>query len=292
MPVLLAMLALIAGASGCVLGEVDHTGQPCPCASGWTCTDAGICVQGDAGSVTRDAAIPDAPRPDVPRVDAGTACADGRLFCDGFEDGPAWVGISGQPWRYAPTAGDGASVNAVDTMFHRGSWSLLAEKTATAGGQAAGVAQSLGGVADGDLWARAWIRIPATEMDGVIPLSLGNGVTGWVHALLGPETSLILVVGATGTALQTFPADASRMYPFDEWFCLRLRVTVSDTVGSAQLFLGDEAIAATTGAVDTRPVGDFESVIVGIGFALDAQGPLQVYVDDVVVDTDEVFCVD
>lgn len=280
--VLVVLLAL--ACAGCVLDDLDYTNRPCPCAEGWTCDEArDVCVRGAAS----DGGPFDGGGMDVPRTDAGDLCATGDyLFCDGFEDGELY--LTSGPWQIVvPSMGTGFGPTM--DRARTGSWSFAA-RTTSAGQQAAVVSQQLGGVASGELWARTWVYVPSGQMiDGLIPLSVGNGITGWVHALVGPGSQLTLVVGSnTGGAVpEAYPATMT--YPTDAWFCLRLRVAISDA-GSAQLYLGDTAIAMSTSGIDTLPAGDYESVIAGIGYSLPAQQPVEIYVDDVAVHTSTLGC--
>lgn len=283
----LVVVGLAGAAAGCVLDDLDYEGRPCPCADGWHCDERGgppgVCVRDAA-----DAATADAPGSDVSVRDGGPdggGCPAGELFCDGFEDGDRFV--TQGPWEL--TAGPPTRGELAATMdeTQAGAWSLRA-RTLVDGGQAAVLSQQLGGLTEGELWARAWLYVPSgQDIQAVIPLSVGNALTGWVHLLLGPDGTPVLVVGAQPDPIDSYPAPTT--YPLDAWFCARLQVTIGEAE-SAVLHLGDTPAVSSASGIDTLPAGGYTSIIAGIGFSLPAQPPMELYVDDVVVDTREVGC--
>ena len=271
--------------SGCVLDDLDLEGRPCPCSDGYQCVDAG--GEGVCASEADSGTGPDAGAGDASRRDGGTACAGtDLLFCDGFEDSND-EGKVVLPWLSAfETNG---STEVVAEPVRTGGGALSAETTA-AGGQAAPLGMWGAAVSAGDLWARAWLRAPGGQaVSGVVPLSVGDSIEGgFVHGWLGSDDRLALVVG---NEIPPTVSLAATTYPRDEWFCLRLHVVVSNAANSAELFIGDgDTPAARLSDLDTRPGGDFSTVLVGVAHAQPDQGPVQLFVDDVVVDTEPVSC--
>jgi len=270
----LVVVALV-GLAGCVLDDLDLEGRPCPCTDGYQCVDAG------SGGVCQAARDGEAP------ADAGTdaSTSDGAVptceptsfrFEDGFEEGL----IEAAGW--VASFETNGSVDTVADPRHTGSASLQAEITA-AGGTATPIGVWSDSVSSGDIWARAWLYVPAsTSVSGIVPLSVGDMTNGYLHAWLGSENRLALVVG---DEIPPTVSLASETYPVDEWFCLRLHAVVSDADGSAELFLGDgpEPIAPLGPMEDTRPDGDYSTVLAGIAHAQPEQGPAEIFVDDILV---------
>ena len=77
--------------------------------------------------------------------------------------------------------------------------------------------------------------------------------------------------------------------PRDRWVCVQLAITVDPSVGVVKLSLdGSNHMTAST---DTLVgVDGYSAVDFGVHYATPAQGPVVLWVDDVVIDTVPVGC--
>jgi hypothetical protein len=96
-------------------------------------------------------------------------------------------------------------------------------------------------------------------------------------------------------ALQVFAPQAGvretseQTIPRDRWFCLRLRLEVSDDSGVLELFT-DDALALRVAAFDTLPASGISELRAGIDWSSEQSEPFEIFIDDLVLDTSEVAC--
>lgn len=76
----------------------------------------------------------------------------------------------------------------------------------------------------------------------------------------------------------------------DQWLCVELALGVADTAGTIELRVADQVVANGSG-FDTRPTGGFSAVKVGIPYSSTLQsGPVDVDLDNIVVDVTPIGC--
>jgi len=247
--------------------------------------DSGPRDSGPRDSGPRDSGPRDSgPRDSGPR-DSGppdpTACDDilaGALFCDGFEGGlTAWGG----------SVLDRGTVTAVPTSY-RGSGSLRARTTAT-GAFAHVWVDALGSRSSGDLYLRAYVRVPsgiAFEPDGVDVFRLRQGRAPWNGVAFGIQNGDRPYV-AVDPAGMSWAGTAA--FPRDAWVCVQLHVTISNTAGAAELWVSRVPTVSRTG-LDTLPSSAYVTLTAGIDWSGPSQTSAEVLVDEVAVGTAMLPC--
>jgi hypothetical protein len=137
----------------------------------------------------------------------------------------------------------------------------------------------------GQLYARAWVRVPEGAVTGTFKvLALNGGMAPGLDFNLLPGGVLDIYSQIT-TGFWRSGRDA---YPTNEWFCLEVAVDVSDTFGSVSLSVGGaRAFSAPT---DTLPEGGVAQAVYGFAFGSVEQTGGEVFIDDVVVDDKPIGC--
>jgi hypothetical protein len=199
------------------------------------------------------------------------------LFCDGFE------GSGMGPWDYAVEM-DGLSQRVV-TRAYRGTASLDntiididAYKAARWGKNAV-----FPGVNSGDIYMRAFYWLPSTTIvtDQLSILVTANGAPPYPSAFVLLTPGMISVVDTT-------TATAALDFPRDRWTCVELHIAVG-TSGGADVNVDGTQVVTHSG-VDTTVAGGYTNLDVGVHYATPAQGPAEVWVDEVVADYAPIGC--
>jgi hypothetical protein len=251
---------------------------------------------GSAGASADDGGSPDAAHPsdagsldDAGRagsdaeVDSGPAdlCpASDAVFCDGFED------TEFQNWSY-PIMQNGTAVQATDGKYVR---SGVGSLHATTGPAAPNTSARYGVRAfdhqkSGEIWLRSYYYIPkSTVADPAFSTCVVAEVEPpyFGFSLLVLPTRVAIGVGST-----RHPGTLE--FRRDRWVCVELHVRIAASGGVFEAYL-DGALAARSPAMDTVPDRGYTTLDVGIHYTDPAQGPVEVYVDDVVADTTRVGC--
>jgi hypothetical protein len=221
------------------------------------------------------------------RLDAGTHTApidlcperSDALFCDGFED-PSF-----SRWSY-PVITNG-SVEQSTTFVHAGTGSMHAN---TGSSGANNVARYAAAIFDqqmsGDIWVRAYYYLPSSTE---VTTSLFSTLV--VSEIEPPYFGFALIVRSSrvdiGVLDTMYPGTLA--FPRDRWTCIELHVTIDPEQGVFEGFLDGE-LAAQSLPTDTQPDHGYTVIDAGIHYTEPEQGPVELYVDDVVAGTSRVGC--
>ncbi|UJR82587.1 hypothetical protein [Sandaracinus amylolyticus] len=213
-----------------------------------------------------------------PSIDECASQHAGALVCSGFE------GDVGTYWSL--TTRDDGMVGTTTAAVHRGERALRAEMGGS--GATAFVHRRFTPIASGDLWLRAFVRVPAPSP------SVGVNLLALEHQgsdVFGIDVNVVRDgrVEVFGVEAGTFDAPDELRFPADEWVCVELHVGVSDGDGELELFLDGERVVSATG-VDSYPAGDYDRVLVGVAWSDPSQGTFEALVDDVVLDVQPIGC--
>jgi hypothetical protein len=236
-------------------------------------TDSGRVDAGAIGLV--DAAANDA------AVDGGpiNLCPErsDALFCDGFEGTFA-------PWAYTVIVNGTAAPTTA--RYHSGGKSLHA----TTGPAKANTAARYGARVfahqkSGEIWLRYYYYLPSSS---VVKPAFSTGVVAegeppyFGFALLVLPARVDIGVGSTmyhGT--QTLPRD--------KWTCIELHVQIDASIGIFEAYL-DGTLAVRSPGTNTLPAMGYTTVDIGVHYTDPAQGPVEIYADDVVAGNTRVGC--
>jgi hypothetical protein len=252
------------------LGAPALTGPGC---------DAAACTCGGCDCTAESCDVP------CPRAGDATACDDllaGAVFCDGFERAPidgawGWIGET-----------NGLVVRDAD-LVHRGLVSMRAE-TATSGG-IAHVGKSYPRIDAGDVWARAYVYVPASSPVAQINLlHVGEGTSPYDSVAVGLHTPSDVSRANIYASESDRSAQATQAFPLDRWVCVQLHVEVSPAPGGAvHVYIDGEEQITLTG-IDTQPSTGIDSLGAGVLWSPDTQPATVLYVDDVAVGTEPLPC--
>lgn len=268
-----------AGGSG---NDASLDGAPPPLDDG--ATDGGdASVIGDAEAGLDDAAV----------TDGGDAASDGSvdnthmcpenpdwLFCSGFEPNDL------SRWGYKL-----GLCETQDVIKRSGDHALSARTQPPGDIEARWAAEDvLRGQTSGDIWMRSWYYLPSSVM---IDTHFSLGIISDIEP---PYNGFELRVLSTGVAInysvgnvESLSPISSTQFPRDRWVCVELHVLIDASEGVYEAFLDLDPVARVT-PVDTLPDNGFGVAEIGIHYAPPSQGPVQVYIDDVVVANSRVPC--
>jgi hypothetical protein len=298
---------------GCVLGDVELEGRPCPCATGWTCDEAeNVCVRSDGrDGGTRDGGTRDAgPRdggPDSDIEDAGTARdggPDGSAEDGGPEDAGTDAGVDTGPppdvlfeedfergdftrWSYRNET-NGAVTNVNDAASARRGARYLRARSTSAGGSGALGFRMGAPYSSGDLWVRTYVRVPsASNLDrGATFAAFGISMPPWDSA------SFQLEARAVSTYVSTTPRydEGTESLDRDRWHCVVGHVVVGDApAGSIDVFVDGVAAVRSIG-LDTLSIEGWSVLEIGISYTAPEQPPTEIWIDDVTLATTPLGC--
>ncbi len=241
-------------------------------------------------------APPDAPQPgdsgpDGADADAGThGCADaGVILCEDFEqplNTAVWVtsgsggpGVRDTTRSHSGTTSLHLATNAINNVG--GSYGVGIEETETF----ANTALAAG------FYAREWIYVPSTST-----FANGMGLSGVQQAVSpwqGTDVQItssgdVSLVNYTGSGGYTQTANA---LPRDAWVCLEWQMVYGATKGSTTLWISGTQAASLTN-VPTQPSPPYGTLFVEAAFyqVSVAQPAVEIWVDDVIVDSQPVGC--
>lgn len=228
----------------------------------------------DAGAIAPDAVV--AP----PDAASGLACdpADGATVFQAFED-PSLVGME--------VSLDDGMVEVTGLRAACGGAALHAATTpGSATSQAKVEQRAFDELESGAVYLRAYVYLPSSvDVGRFTILSLAGGGPPYVGVAvgLGPGGALQLEVSSAPEYLPTETA-----LPRDRWTCLMVEVDVAQD-GSAALVV-DGAPVVSASDLDTVPGGGATLAAAGILWAPADQGPAEIYIDELVVDTVPLTC--
>lgn len=207
------------------------------------------------------------------------------LVCTGFEGG-----ISLDTHNISA---DGGTLEIVTTPAYKGKAALHAS---TVGDRDyANVSGVFDPLFTNAVYFRAYYFIPAGEITGAVKLA---AFEGFDPTLDGDELNVDFMVGQAGNFYvylhepQQSPTgliSRNGLMPTDKWFCLRGGVEISDTAGSVVLAIGrEEAVNAAN--LDTLSANGISWADFGVGWTDGVTNSVDVYIDDIVVDTSPIPC--
>ena len=120
-----------------------------------------------------------------------------------------------------------------------------------------------------------WRTRPRAPMPGTVLAPLADLEDGAAQ-LYSPQWSPARITGGL-------------VIPRDQWFCFRARIAISDDAGVVQVYVGD-ALAVEASGVDTLPSGGVRRFRGGIDWSSGQDAFFEVFIDDLVLDVEEVGC--
>jgi hypothetical protein len=266
----------VAGCAGCDAG-MGGNGD-----GGRDASDAGeIQLPAEAGT---DAEVVEGPS-DAAAADGGPAvvhplCPEraGMLFCDGFED-PEF-----SRWKY--TISHNGAVTRSTEHTRSGTTSLLATTGPPAQlTEARWATDVLAKQKSGDAWMRFYNWVPS---EVVVTQHFSVGVMSESAVPYdGFELRILPTLVDINASNRIYPGTVS--FPRDRWVCVEMHVKIDASAGEYEAYL-DGALAVRSPPVNTLPADGFTAAEVGIHYAGPSQGPVEVYVDDVVVGRSRIPC--
>jgi hypothetical protein len=239
--------------------------------AGADASDAGT----DAGDAGTDAGDPDA---------GGDECRGAHalaLVCSGFESPDLLA-----DWDATDVMETGM-LERTTARARSGGGALHASSAAM--DSVAVVSKRIGPIVSGDVYVRLYLYVP-----GGLPTRTMNFM--FVGDYPMPDPFVGIDFNLLDGALQVFspqgnPArqTGTSTIPRDRWFCLRAHVAVSDDAGFVRLFV-DDALALDATDIDTLPPAGVRELRVGIDWSSGQDEFFELYIDDVVLDTEPVAC--
>jgi hypothetical protein len=203
----------------------------------------------------------------------------GQLFCDGFED-PTLM-----RWAYEIT--DNGMVARSTARAHSGQASLHA--TTGSGGtnnQARKATTALANTKSGDLWMRYYYYLPSSV---VVNNQFSCGVMSEITEPYAGFSLLVLPSRVDISSMSGF-FQGTMAFPRDSWVCVELHVHIDPTNGLFEAYLDGTLAAKSPSPVNSLPADGYTAAEVGVHYAQQGQGPVDVYVDDVVIGRARVPC--
>jgi hypothetical protein len=201
------------------------------------------------------------------------------LFCDGFED-PAF-----SRWSY--TVIKNGSVVRTSAPVRSGAGSLRATTGAvsTTNNAARYGVKAFAHQKSGDIWLRYYYYVASSV---VVNPYFSSGVVAEIEP---PYFGFSLIILPDRVDIGAFDTKypGTMAFPRDHWTCVELHVQIDPSAGIFEAYL-DGALAAQSPATNTLPAKGYTSADVGIHYTDLAQGPVEVYVDDVVAANVRVGC--
>lgn len=243
-----------------------------------------------------DAAQGDAANGDATTGDAGPSACPSALFCEDFEDGVS--AISSTSTTTSRTVADSATspsytqvrngtISPSTTLKNGGAIALRATTGAANvnGNEARFSTRVLGQQRSGEIWLRYYYYLPSST---VITTHISAGV---VSEIVPPYDGFYLAIRPARVDLGGMAGSVpgSRALPRDRWVCIELHALLDASVGRFEAYLDGE-LAVSSMPSNTVPADGYTSAEVGIHYTEGSQGPVEAYVDDVVVARTRVPC--
>jgi hypothetical protein len=241
---------------------------------------------GGSASLDTDSGV-DTDTVDTDKVDTDTTECESTyrdaLVCTGFEDG-----ITLDTHNVM-----GGSLETVSSPVFEGRASLHAAVDGDR--NYANVSGRFDPFFEGSLYFRAYYYIAAADFTGNIKLAAFEGY----DPLSEYDEENIDFMATEGGKLFVYlhePQQIASVYesetgvlPTNTWFCLRGAVEISDTEGVITYGIGDADLVSATG-LDTLTVNGVSWADFGVGWTDGVTSAIDVYVDNIVVDTSPVPC--
>jgi hypothetical protein len=200
------------------------------------------------------------------------------LFCDGFE--------APLNETYAYSILDNGRAEATTTRAYRGSRALEVETLAINEFKSARWGMFFPSmIASGDLYIRAyyWISAGTQITDHASILTTGYGVAPY------PSAYVLLTPGEITLQSDGNSFTFTRGFPREQWTCLELHIAVDATNGQVDLNV-DGIAAMTTPPTDTLAGQGYTGLDIGLHYATPAQAPVEMWIDELVVDVAPIGC--
>jgi hypothetical protein len=210
-------------------------------------------------------------------------CADypDALVCSGFEQ----QGLADWPKISVQNEGE---IERSGARAFTGLGSLHARTTAAQ--SAAVLVHEFPAVRDGELYLRARLYVPADLPTKTINLFfLGD--------FAAPDPFVGIDVNLEDGAPSVYSpqinpnrsTSSNLVVPRDAWFCLLLHVSVSNEAGAVRVYVND-TLALQREAVDTLPEQGLHQLRAGIDWSSGQAEPFEVFIDDLLLDTQALRC--
>lgn len=211
-----------------------------------------------------------------------TSCS-AAVFKDGFESGGYTA------WTSTGTVGTGSTLAVDGTIMNSGTYSSKSFTTNDAAESKMTLDLSAGNYTE--IYIRFYLEVtPLVLASGsnLYLFYLGDALSNDLMNMQIDDVDEKLEIYNEATATSDIDAD---FISFDDQICIELHVNVHDTTGDIDLWKNG-VLVANFADVDTKPatsnyVGDFA---VGVVNADDITDDVNVYIDDVVVDTQRIGC--
>lgn len=208
----------------------------------------------------------------------------GALLCADFEARELTAS-----WDDGVTIEDAGAIERTTTRAHQGHGALHA--TSDGSMSVAVVSKTFAPLRSGEVDFRAYVYVPAGEQTRTMNIFF-VGYEPTPDPFQGVDFNL------EDGAVQVYSpqADPERQtgtlqIPRDRWFCFRAHVVISDDrdKGAVQAYVDDELALDATG-IDTLPAGGVRQFRAGVDWSSEQETEFDVYMDDVVLDTERVGC--
>jgi hypothetical protein len=246
--------------------------------SGNNPNDSGMQDSGpsDSGMDTgpEDAAMQDA------EVDSGAIsskwCPErtDAIICDDFEDS------SLMRWEYSVLTSGTVAHSTTRAHSGTGSFRATTQTSMTRNSEARRGTKAFDHVTSGDIWMRYYYYVPSS-------VSINAGFsTCPIAEIEAPYFGFAFHIRPTDVQLGVedtmYPSTTmSTAFPRDQWVCIEIHVQIDPSKGRFEAFMNG-ALVVQTPETDTLPDMGYSSVDIGIHYADPTQGPVTVYVDDLI----------
>lgn len=199
------------------------------------------------------------------------------LACTGFETANSYTAIV--------DATEEATVSLSSVQAHSGESAVHC--TTNAAGSWASTLYPFAPISSGTIHLRAYFFVPA------------GSITGRINVITVEAAEILNIDVNFNSDLEVeafFHSDGSRyqssasVIPEGQWFCLQTAVQVHDSAGAVEVWLDGQPQLATPADKDTLPDTGIAEAELGISWTEAGQTVAELFVDDVVIDTNPVPC--
>jgi hypothetical protein len=201
------------------------------------------------------------------------------LFCDGFE------GATMAPWDYQVV--QSGTVQKTTGRAYRGSQALAITSDNSGNTKFARWGHILSApITTGDIYLRVyyWMTSGTNITDVLGILVAGNGISPFPSTILGLRPGE-LTITPNGNV---FPFTTD--FPRDRWVCVEMHVSISSTIGFAEVTFDGTPNLNFRSASTNTDVGGYTNIEVGVQYANPLQDAVAMWADEVVFDTAPLGC--
>lgn len=207
----------------------------------------------------------------------------GVIFCNGFEEAQPWTP---NLWSYENVT-HGGTEERTTTRTYGGSAAVNFATNDNSRETAARIAyKRLGAMMSGEIWLRYYYYLPSSVtinpyFSAGVMSEQGAPYQGF--SLLIYPSSLQIESALIGSQPVTFT------FPRNRWVCVEHHAVVDPSTGYFEIYV-DGDFKVKTGKGNTVPGGGWTNAEVGIHYVGEGQGPVSVWVDNVVASTTRYGC--